>query len=56
MEVYEFEKTLLTRFDELIDILQWNNEPIPASEIKSQWAYFIELCIEPTGKLSIRCY
>jgi len=49
METYEFEKCLLARLRESRDILCCKDEPIPASQVKSEWAYFIELQIEPTG-------
>lgn len=51
MSVFEFEKSLLTRLEESTDVLQCKNEPVPASQVRAEWAYHIELQIEPAGWL-----
>ncbi|KAL9876369.1 pre-mRNA-splicing factor Slu7-like isoform 2-T3 [Glossina fuscipes fuscipes] len=35
------------RLEEPINLLLWKNESIPAS--RTEWSYFIDLQIEPTG-------
>lgn len=50
MNVYEFEKSLLTRLEESSNVLQCKDMPVPASEALSEWAYHIELQIEPAGE------
>ncbi|XP_012155181.1 protein nessun dorma isoform X2 [Ceratitis capitata] len=49
MEVYEFEKCLLDRLEESMTVLSWKDEVIPASQVRSEWSYYIELQIEPAG-------
>lgn len=51
MSVFEFEKSLLTRLEESTDVLQCKNEPVPASQVRAEWAYHVELQIEPAGWL-----
>lgn len=53
MNVFEFEKSLLERLQESENVLRCKNVPVPASEVRSEWAYHIELQIEPAGKLEI---
>ena len=53
MKVFEFEKCLLQRMEECLNVLSWENNSVPASAVRSEWAYFIELQIEPTGNYSI---
>lgn len=52
MNVYEFEKSLLTRLEESSNVLQCKDVPVPASQVLSEWAYHIELQIEPAGMLN----
>lgn len=49
MEVYEFEKCLLNRLEESMDVLSWKDGVIPASRVRLEWSYYIELQIEPVG-------
>lgn len=49
MEVYNFEKTLLTRLSESIDVLRVTSEPISASNVRREWSYFVEIQTEPSG-------
>lgn len=51
MSVYEFEKSLLVRLEESTNVLQCRDEAVPASEVRSEWAYHVELQIEPAGRL-----
>ncbi|XP_058814910.1 protein nessun dorma isoform X2 [Topomyia yanbarensis] len=53
MEVYEFEKSLLTRLQEAHDILSARGIPIVASAVRNEWANYIEIAIEPTGWQSL---
>lgn len=50
MEVYDFDKCLLDRLEESMTVLSWKDEVIPASQVRSEWSYYIELQIEPAGK------
>jgi len=50
MEVYEFDKSLLERLDESMVVLSWKDDAIPASQVRTEWAYYIELQIEPAGE------
>lgn len=50
MEVFEFDKTLLTRMIEAENVLRLNTNPIPASSVRREWSYFVEVQIEPAGK------
>ncbi|XP_055921308.1 protein nessun dorma [Eupeodes corollae] len=49
MEVYEFDKCLLNRLEESMDVLSWKDGVIPASRVRLEWSYYIELQIEPVG-------
>lgn len=49
MEVFKFEKSLLTRLTETRDVLCWKDEGISAARVKYEWKYFIEIQAEPTG-------
>lgn len=49
MEVYEFEKSLLTRLQETSDVLCARGIALPASEVRTEWANYVEMAIEPTG-------
>ncbi|KAF3428278.1 hypothetical protein E2986_09146 [Frieseomelitta varia] len=49
MEVYTFDKSLQERLVELTEILSSRDEIVPASQIKAEWSYYIELVIEPVG-------
>ncbi|XP_017476218.1 PREDICTED: SHC SH2 domain-binding protein 1 homolog B [Rhagoletis zephyria] len=49
MEVYEFDKCLLDRLEESMSVLSWKDEVIPATQVRSEWSYYIELQIEPAG-------
>lgn len=51
MDVFEFDKTLLMRLDECSDILNHSTH-CPASRVKQEWTYFVELQVEPLGKCS----
>lgn len=53
MNVFEYEKSLLERLQESETVLRCKNTPVPASEVRSEWAYHIELQIEPAGKLQM---
>lgn len=48
MEVYEFEKSLLTRLEEFSSILA-SRETIPASAVHNEWANYLEIAVEPSG-------
>lgn len=50
MEVYEFEKSLLTRLEESCNVLQCKEVPVPASNVSEEWSCHVELKIEPAGK------
>lgn len=54
MNVFEFEKSLLERLQESENVLRCKNAPVPASEVRSEWAYHIELQIEPAGKFKTK--
>ncbi|XP_050088743.1 protein nessun dorma isoform X1 [Anopheles aquasalis] len=49
MEVYEFNKTLLTRLMETRNVLNGSGGNVRASEIRSEWISYIEVVVEPTG-------
>ncbi|XP_054744668.1 protein nessun dorma [Anastrepha obliqua] len=49
MEVYEFDKCLLHRLEESMNVLSWKDKGFPASQVRSEWSYYIELQIEPAG-------
>lgn len=53
MSVYEFEKSLLVRLEESTNVLQCKSVAVPASEVRDEWAYHVELQIEPAGEFSI---
>lgn len=53
MSVFEFDKSLLLRLDESAVVLQCKGAAVPASEVRSEWAYHIELLIEPAGEKHI---
>lgn len=50
MEVFNFEKTLLTRLNESIDVLRVTSEPISASNVRREWSYFVEINTESAGR------
>lgn len=50
MNVYEFEKSLLERMEESCNVLQCKESPVPASEVREEWACHVELKIEPAGE------
>lgn len=50
MEVHEFEKTLLERMEESHNVLQCKGSPVPASDVREEWACHVELKIEPAGR------
>ncbi|XP_057329723.1 protein nessun dorma [Microplitis mediator] len=49
MEVYTFDKSLQERTVEFTEILSSRETIVPASRIKSEWSYHVELVIEPVG-------
>ncbi|KAK0095817.1 hypothetical protein PV326_007291 [Microctonus aethiopoides] len=49
MEVYTFDKSLQERLVEFTEILSSRGTIVPASQIKSEWSYHVELVIEPVG-------
>lgn len=49
MDVYEFDKCLLERLEESMEVLSWKDKVIPSSQVRLEWSYYIELQIEPTG-------
>lgn len=50
MEVYEFEKSLLTRMQEISTVLGAREGiPVGASAVRTEWANYVEIAIEPTG-------
>lgn len=51
MDVYEFEKSLLERMEESCNVLQCKGSPVPASDVREEWACHVELKIEPAGEL-----
>lgn len=50
MNVYEFEKSLLERLEESCNVLQCKGSPVPASDVREEWACHVELKIEPAGE------
>lgn len=50
MDVYEFEKSLLERMEESYNVLQCKESPVPASDVRDEWACHVELKIEPAGE------
>lgn len=50
MEVYNFEKSLLIRLNEATDVLRVTPDPIPASNVRREWSYFVEIQTEPSGR------
>lgn len=50
MNVYEFEKSLLQRMEESCNVLQCKGSPVPASDVREEWACHVELKIEPAGE------
>lgn len=50
MSVFIFEKSLLERLDESANVLKCSDTPVPASQVHSEWAYYVELQIEPAGE------
>lgn len=53
MDVYEFEKSLLQRMEESCNVLQCKGSPVPASDVREEWACHVELKIEPAGEFLI---
>lgn len=49
MNVFEFDKSLLDRLEESAVVLQCKGAAVPASEVRSEWSYLVELQIEPAG-------
>ncbi|KAL5281630.1 SHCBP1 family protein [Megaselia abdita] len=49
MEVFEFEKNLLTRLQDVRDVLCWKDEGISSARVKYEWKYFMEIQCETTG-------
>lgn len=50
MDVYAYEKSFLERLKEAKAVLSWDNAPMPASQVRSEWKSYVELQIEPAGK------
>lgn len=55
MTVFRYDKSLLTRLYECKDVLKATEKAVPASKVREQWMYFVEMQIEPAGMLRIRC-
>lgn len=51
MNVFEFEKSLLTRLEESCNVLQCKDSPVSALDVRDEWACHVELKIEPAGNL-----
>lgn len=49
MNVFEFEKSLLTRLEESCNVLQCKDSPVSALDVRDEWACHVELKIEPAG-------
>lgn len=49
MEIFTFDKSLQERLVEFTDILSSRGDVVPASQIKSEWSFHVELVIEPAG-------
>lgn len=49
MDVFEFEKSLLTRIQETSMVLGARAGPIAASAVQTEWANYVEIAIEPIG-------
>ncbi|XP_030240747.1 protein nessun dorma [Drosophila navojoa] len=49
MDVYTYEKSFLERLKEAKAVLSWDNAPMPASQVRSEWKSYVELQIEPAG-------
>ncbi|XP_033209282.1 protein nessun dorma [Belonocnema kinseyi] len=49
MEIFTFDKSLQERLVDFSEILSNREDIVPASQIRSEWAYHIELVIEPVG-------
>lgn len=50
MSVYIFEKSLLDRLDESANVLKCKETNVPAGQVHSEWAYHVELQLEPAGE------
>ena len=49
MEVFTFDKSLQERLTDITNVLCNREEIVPASQIRPEWAYHIELVLEPVG-------
>ena len=49
MEIFTFDKSLHERLANFTSILSSRGEVVPASQIHAEWAYHIELALEPVG-------
>lgn len=49
MEVFTFNKSLLDRLNEANNVLHNDSAPVPASQVRREWSYMIELVVEPSG-------
>uniref|UniRef100_A0A0C9QWR0 Shcbp1-b_0 protein n=1 Tax=Fopius arisanus TaxID=64838 RepID=A0A0C9QWR0_9HYME len=49
MEIYTFDKSLQERLVELEEILSGRGTVVPASRIRHEWTFHVELVIEPVG-------
>jgi hypothetical protein len=50
--VFEYDKTLLDRYEEIKGVLDYGSEAIPASQVRDEWVKYVELCLEPAGEYS----
>lgn len=56
MDVYEFEKSLLERMEESCNVLQCKGAPVPAADVREEWACHVELKIEPAGEFDLKLH
>lgn len=48
-QVIVFDKSLQQRLQEYLDILSGQNNVQPVSNLKKEWAFFLELCVDVSG-------
>lgn len=56
LTVFRYEKSLLSRLHECKDVLKTAERTVPASKVREQWRYFIEMQVEPAGRIELRIF
>lgn len=56
LTVFRYEKSLLSRLHECKDVLKTAERTVPASKVREQWRYFIEMQLEPAGRIELRIF